>query len=161
MCGVAEAHETVRARAAIQLGNAQLELWHADLASDWYRRALEAPGLGADRRFALRGLGVSEYVQGRTQDGIRWMELAVQEQTDDPVARGWLAALLALGGREEEARREARVFFGIPGDGVRQAGVLPRVYLLAPEYDGRNSLVRDAVARLRADGRPGGGTPSR
>lgn len=155
ICGAAVAHEGVRARAAIQLGNAQLELWHADLASDWFRRALEAPGLGADRRFALRGLGVSEYVQGRSDEAIGWMEQAVRMRPDDPVARGWLAALLALAGRDEEARREARAFFEIPGDGARVTGVLGRVYLLSPEYEGRNSLVQGALARVRPDARSG------
>jgi len=161
ICEAALVHERVRARAAVQLANAQLELWHADLASDWYRRALEAPDSGAERRFALRGLGVSQYVQGQPDAAIKSMTQAVQVQPDDPVAQGWLVALLVLAGREDEARRQARVFHAIPGDAARPVGTMRRVYLLSPEYDGRNGLVQGALARVRPDARRGSAAPVR
>ena len=115
----------------------------------WYRRAMDIASVGTDLRFAQRGLGVAHYVLGDFEQAIYWMGLAAAAQSADPVARGWFAALLALAGRPTEARLEARAFFTIPGDGVRRAGDLPRLYLLAPEYDGRNSLIQTTLAKLR------------
>jgi tetratricopeptide (TPR) repeat protein len=151
-CRAALERDPSLARAAIEIGDAYLELARPDEALRWYRRAAAMPSAGRDVRFAHRGIAVASFLAGDYEQAIHWMGQAVAAKPADPVARGWLAAMLALAGRPTEAQAEAAAFFAMPGDGVRRAGDLPRVHLVAPEYDGRNALIQNALAKLRGAG---------
>lgn len=160
-CQAALARDPGMARAAIEIADAYLELARPDDALRWFRRAAAMPSIGRELRFAQLGTGVAQFLAGDYEQAAHWAGQAVATQPADPVARGWLAALLALSGRPTEARVEAAAFFAMPGDGVRRAGELPRVYLVAPEYDGRNALIQNALAKLRGPGTDAGGQPVR
>jgi len=136
-------------RAAIELGHDELELWRPDEALRWYRHA-EAMVQEPDERWSnLRGMAIAYYLQGDQERAVFSMEQAAAIRPADPVAQGWLAALLALSGRTDDARVQAATFFALPAEGTRKQGELPRIHLLSAEYDGRHALIANTLNRLR------------
>lgn len=152
-------------------GEAAARVWSAALAASC------SEALAADlddlepweRSLAEPWLGVELLVRGRFPEALRWLELPSPGPADwDP--RGPLrAAALAMVGRREEAREEARPHLGIPGDptqgtwrracalqGLLLAGedVLPHLESFRPAPEGLSlplGLLPVAECRARLD----------
>lgn len=148
-CQAALDRDPKEVRAVIEIGQDMLELSRGPEALRWLQRAEDAVVGVPDIWSGRRAMGAAYYALGNTEAAVHWMRLAVAARPSDPIARAWLAALLGLLGRQEEAQGHLREFLAAPALGARRAGELPRIYLLALEYDGRHGLLVNALTRLR------------